>query len=128
MIKGITATMLEFQKMIKHEVPKSPRLLTREEFDLDVYMIRDELEEFEIAWTKKDLVNSAKEIHDVIYVACNTAIRMGLDVDAILSEVHRSNMTKSKGGYNAAGKWQKGPDYKQPSLEQFVCPLEKKEK
>jgi predicted HAD superfamily Cof-like phosphohydrolase len=126
MIKGITKTLLEFQKMIKHEIPRSPRLLTRKELDLEVYMIRDELEEFEIAWTKNDLVNAAKEIHDVIYVACNTAIRMGLDVDAIFNEVHRSNMTKQNGGYNSAGKWQKGPDYEEPNLEKFILQKEAK--
>jgi len=37
----------------------------------------------------------AKEMADVIYVTAQRMRRMGFDVDAILTETHRSNMTKT---------------------------------
>lgn len=42
-----------------------------------------------------NLPNVAKEFADVIYVAAQRMRRMGFDVDAIMAEVHRSNMSKT---------------------------------
>ena len=36
----------------------------------------------------------AHELADVVYVAYGTALVHGIDLDAVIAEVHRSNMTK----------------------------------
>jgi predicted HAD superfamily Cof-like phosphohydrolase len=36
----------------------------------------------------------AHELADVVYVAYGTALVHGIDLDAVLTEIHRSNMTK----------------------------------
>lgn len=41
-----------------------------------------------------DKANVAKEMADIIYVTAQRMRRMGMDVDAIMGEVHRSNMSK----------------------------------
>ena len=41
-----------------------------------------------------DKANVAKEMADIIYVTAQRMRRMGMDVDAIMEEVHRSNMSK----------------------------------
>lgn len=38
--------------------------------------------------------NVAKEMADIIYVTAQRMVRMGIDADAVMSEVHRSNMSK----------------------------------
>ena len=38
--------------------------------------------------------NVAKEMADIVYVTIQRMRRMGMDVDAVLGEVHRSNMSK----------------------------------
>jgi len=117
---NLTAMIKEFKSMIGEPITEKPRLLTCKEFYLDIYMIRDETEEFELGWTKKDLENCAKEIGDIIYTASGTAVKMGLDIDAILEEIHRSNMTKSSGHSAPSGKWEKGPDYQPPNLKDVI--------
>lgn len=36
----------------------------------------------------------AKELGDIVYVAYGAALEHGFDLDAVVAEVHRSNMTK----------------------------------
>ncbi len=36
----------------------------------------------------------AHELADVVYVAYGTALVHGVDLDAVIAEIHRSNMTK----------------------------------
>ena len=40
-----------------------------------------------------------KELADIVYVTYGTALHLGVDLDAVLAEVHRSNMAKVANGY-----------------------------
>lgn len=44
--------------------------------------------------TEPDLVEIADALADLVYVAYGAALEFGIDLDAVLAEVHRSNMTK----------------------------------
>ena len=63
----------------------------------------------------------AHELADVVYVAYGTALVHGIDLDAVLAEVHRSNMTKlgpdGRVARRADGKVLKGEHY-----EARTCP------
>ncbi len=48
-----------------------------------------------------------------MYVVYGSALRVGIDLDTLLAEVHRSNMTKTPAG---DGKAIKGPNYEPPAL------------
>lgn len=66
-------------------------------------LIEEEIREFRNEITKTwhhsegesdGLADAAKEAADVIYVLHGWALEHGIDLDAVFSEVHRSNMTK----------------------------------
>lgn len=65
----------------------------------------------------------SKELSDLLYVVYGTAVTFGLPIDEVFDEVHKSNLSKlDKDGkpiYREDGKVLKGPNYKEPDLEQF---------
>lgn len=62
----------------------------------------------------------AHELADVVYVAYGTALVHGIDLDAVLAEIHRSNMTKlgpdGQVARRADGKVLKGAHYQAPDV------------
>ena len=65
------------------------------------------------------LAELARELADVVYVAYGTAITHGIDLDAVIAEVHRANMSKlDEHGRPVVrnGKVQKGPNFRPPDL------------
>jgi predicted HAD superfamily Cof-like phosphohydrolase len=67
-----------------------------------------------------DLANIAQELADVVYVAYGTALAYGIDLDAVLAEVHRANMSKLDADgrplMRADGKVLKSPLYRPPDV------------
>ena len=62
----------------------------------------------------------AHELADVVYVAYGTALVHGMDLDAVIAEIHRSNMTKlgpdGRVARRADGKVLKGEHYEVPDV------------
>ncbi|MDI9830749.1 MazG nucleotide pyrophosphohydrolase domain-containing protein [Streptomyces sp. KAU_LT] len=62
----------------------------------------------------------AHELADVVYVAYGTALVHGIDLDAVLAEIHRSSMTKigpdGQVARRADGKVLKGDHYEAPDV------------
>ncbi|MFF8945578.1 MazG nucleotide pyrophosphohydrolase domain-containing protein [Streptomyces sp. NPDC014864] len=62
----------------------------------------------------------AHELADVVYVAYGTALVHGIDLDEVIAEIHRSNMTKlgpdGKVARRADGKVLKGDHYRAPDV------------
>jgi predicted HAD superfamily Cof-like phosphohydrolase len=61
---------------------------------LRVALLEEEVSEFVIASEKGDLIGIADALADIVYVVYGTALTYGIDLDAALGEVHRSNMSK----------------------------------
>jgi predicted HAD superfamily Cof-like phosphohydrolase len=61
---------------------------------LRVVLLEEEVSEFVTASDKGDLVGIADALADMVYVIYGTALTYGIDLDAVLREVHRSNMSK----------------------------------
>lgn len=59
----------------------------------------------------------AKEAADLVYVIYGMALEFGIDLDAVLAEVHRSNMTKTSENKRSDGKISKGPDYDEANIQ-----------
>jgi predicted HAD superfamily Cof-like phosphohydrolase len=57
-------------------------------------LLEEETTEYVVASHRRDLVGMADALADIVYVAYGTAISFGLDLDLLLDEVHRSNMSK----------------------------------
>ncbi|WP_320780936.1 MazG nucleotide pyrophosphohydrolase domain-containing protein [Streptomyces sp. CRN 30] len=62
----------------------------------------------------------AHELADVVYVAYGTALVHGIDLDEVIAEIHRSNMTKlgpdGRVSRRADGKVLKGEHYAAPDV------------
>ncbi|MEC4681184.1 MAG: hypothetical protein VST67_10880, partial [Nitrospirota bacterium] len=68
----------------------------------------------------KDLPAMAKELADLLYVVYGTAVSLGIDLEPVFKEVHRSNMSKVGGYKREDGKWVKPPTYSPASLEDIL--------
>jgi predicted HAD superfamily Cof-like phosphohydrolase len=61
---------------------------------LRVALLEEEVGEFVTSSEKGDLVGIADALADIVYVIYGTALTYGIDLGAVLREVHRSNMSK----------------------------------
>jgi predicted HAD superfamily Cof-like phosphohydrolase len=61
---------------------------------LRVALLEEEVGEFVAASEKGDLIGIADALADIVYVIYGTALTYGIDLDSVLREVHRSNMSK----------------------------------
>jgi predicted HAD superfamily Cof-like phosphohydrolase len=62
--------------------------------NLRIALMEEEFGELVEAVSQDDLVAIADALADVVYVAYGTALTYGVDLDAVLCEVHRANMSK----------------------------------
>lgn len=83
-------------------------------------LIEEEVRELADAARDGDVVGVADALADIVYVAYGTAHVYGIDLDAVLDEVHASNMTKlgadGRPVRRADGKVLKGPGYRPPDV------------
>jgi Phosphoribosyl-ATP pyrophosphohydrolase len=82
--------------------------------DCRIALLAEEVEELRVALLAGDLVGIADGVADVVFVAVGTAVTYGLPFDALLTEVFRSNMTKTNPP--DALKLAKGPGYEPPDI------------
>ena len=61
---------------------------------LRVDLLVEEVREFADASAAKDIVGIADALADILYVTYGAALTYGIDLDAVVREVHRSNMSK----------------------------------
>ncbi len=106
------------------EVKSEPSFSSEKINDLRYNLIKEELEEFKEAIDKKDLLEVADALTDLLYVTYGAGHAFGINLDDCFNEVQNSNMSKlgtdGKPIYNEAGKVMKGPNYFKPDLSKFV--------
>ena len=82
------------------------------------HLIAEESSEacYELMKHPSELDKVAKELADLAYVVYGTAVSFGIDLDAVIEEVHKSNMSKldddGKPIYREDGKILKSNNYK----------------
>ncbi len=88
--------------------------------DLRISLLAEEVSEYYKAVLAQDLVKIADGLADIVYIAFGTAITYGIDLDEVLAEVHRSNMTKlgrdRRPMLRDDGKVLKPPHYEAPDI------------
>lgn len=87
------------------------------EVDLRRRLLAEEFTEYLTAIDTGDLVGIADALADMVYVIYGTALHYGIDLDGVLAEVHRSNMTKT--GHDG-GKAIKGNGYQPPDIAGII--------
>lgn len=104
---------LAFETEVQDAVPE--RLAA-----LRTSLLREETEEFAQAAAASDIVEVADALADVVYIAYGSALTYGIDLDAVIREVHRSNMSKlgpdGRPVMREDGKVLKGDDYSPPDI------------
>ncbi len=112
--------MREFRIAFNLPAGERPELLTDDRAELNDDLIAEEFDELQSAWAAGDLVEVADALGDLAYVVYGAAIEYGIDLDRVIREIHRSNMTKlgedGKPIYRSDGKVMKGPNYSPPDL------------
>ncbi len=101
----------EFHKQFEIHIASTPSVPDEPTQILRNRLIQEEFEEFQEAMDRKDLPNMAKELADLLYVVYGTAVSLGIDIEPVFKEVHRSNMSKVGGYKREDGKWVKPPTY-----------------
>ena len=113
-----------FMKTFGQEVKTKPSLSSDKINKLRIDLIKEELEELTEAMQKKDLLEVADALTDILYVTYGAGHAFGINLDACFNEVQNSNMSKlGKDGkpiYNESGKVMKGPNYFKPDLKKFT--------
>ena len=113
-----------FMKTFGQDVKKSSSFSTDKINTLRVNLIKEEFDELIEAMNKKDLVEVADALTDILYVTYGAGHAFGINLDACFEEVQNSNMSKlDKDGkpiYNDKGKVMKGPNYFKPDLNKFI--------
>ena len=84
----------EFQTAVGQYIGTEPRFANKSERSLRMSLLMEEVKEYLEGEEKEDLENVAKELADIIYIVCGTAVSYGIPLDRVFEEVHRSNMAK----------------------------------
>ena len=113
-----------FMKTFGQEVKNQPSFSSEKINNLRYDLIKEELTELKDAMEKKDLLEVADALTDILYVTYGAGHAFGIDLDKCFEEVQNSNMSKldenGKPIYNESGKVLKGPKYFKPDLSKFV--------
>ena len=113
-----------FMKTFGQEVKNQPSFSSEKINNLRYDLIKEELAELKDAMEKKNLLEVADALTDILYVTYGAGHAFGIDLDKCFEEVQNSNMSKldenGKPIYNESGKVMKGPNYFKPDLSKFV--------
>jgi predicted HAD superfamily Cof-like phosphohydrolase len=94
----MAAAVAEFHTAFNLPMQLSPSTETQDDLvKLRVALLEEEVGEFVAASEKGDLIGIADALADIVYVVYGTALTYGIDLDSVLQEVHRSNMSKLSG-------------------------------
>ena len=114
----------EFMHHFGQETLWKPTLPDDNLAQLRLDLIQEEVDELQEALDKKDIVEIADALTDILYVVYGAGHAFGLPLNECFDDVHRSNMSKlGENGYpiyREDGKVMKGPNYFRPDLSKFV--------
>ena len=113
-----------FMKTFGQEVKTKSSFTTDKIHNLRINLIKEELVELEEAINKRDLIEVADALTDILYVTYGAGHAFGINLDKCFDEVQNSNMSKldenGKPTYNEFGKVMKGPKYFKPDLSKCL--------
>jgi predicted HAD superfamily Cof-like phosphohydrolase len=113
-----------FMKTFGQEVKNKPSFSNDKINKLRIDLIKEEFEELTEAMQKKDLLEVADALTDILYVTYGAGHAFGINLDKCFDEVQNSNMSKlgedGKPIYNESGKVMKGPNYFKPDFSKIL--------
>lgn len=116
--------VVDFMRAFKQNVADKPTMLDEKTLQLRLELIEEELRELYLGVERKNIIEVADALTDLLYVVYGMGAAMGIELDYCFAEVHSSNMSKlgedGKPIYREDGKVLKGPNYKPPNLYDCV--------
>ena len=113
-----------FMKTFGQEIKTKPSFSSDKINKLRIDLIKEELEELTEAMQKKNLLEVADALTDILYVTYGAGHAFGINLDKCFDEVQNSNMSKlgedGKPIYNESGKVMKGPNYFKPDFSKIL--------
>ncbi|PHX89403.1 MAG: phosphoribosyl-ATP diphosphatase [Pelagibacteraceae bacterium] len=113
-----------FMKTFGQEVKNLPSFSSDKINKLRYDLIKEELDELKEAMDKKDILEVADALTDILYVTYGAGHAFGINLDKCFEEVQNSNMSKldenRKPIFDETGKVMKGPNYFKPNLSKFI--------
>lgn len=114
----------DFHKKFNRVYNELPTIPDDDYLKLRVDLIQEEADEFQEAASVKDMVGMADALADLLYVTFGAAGALGIPIEKIFNEVHRSNMTKlfpdGTAHYYPSGKVMKPDTFSPPNIVQFL--------
>ena len=114
----------KFMETFNQEIKQKAAFPNDKTTTLRLNLIKEELNELNLAIKKKDLREVADALTDILYVTYGAGHAFGINLDKCFQEVQNSNMSKlgldGKPIYNEKGKVMKGPKYFKPDLGKFI--------
>lgn len=84
-------------------------------------IVIEEVDELEEAISRRDIVELADGVVDVLYTCPQLAIMCGIDIPPIWHAVHQANLMKADGPVDRrTGKRLKPPGWKHPDISQLL--------
>ena len=114
----------KFMETFGQMVRTKPQFPDEKTMKLRYDLIKEELDELDLAMKTKNLKEIADALTDILYVTYGAGYAYGIDLDKCFKEVQRANMSKlgldGKPIFNEKGNVMKGPNYSEPNLKKFV--------
>ena len=115
----------EFHEAFGVPAYDTPRIPPAERISLRIGLIHEEFHESFKALVANDLIGIADGLADMVVVIYGTALEYGINLDAVLKEVHASNMSKlgpdGKPILREDGKILKGKDWQPPNIARVLA-------
>ena len=93
-MKQLLNDVAAFHKACDVPILIKPAIPARERQNLRLELIREEVDELELAIGLEQLHHIADALGDIIYVVVGTALEFGIPLDKVWDEIQRSNMAK----------------------------------
>ena len=87
--------MQDFHALFDVPVSRKVCLISSADFIRRLTLITSEVGELGDAVRKRDIVEIADALGDILYVTFGMAVEMGLPIDRVFDEIHLSNMSKA---------------------------------
>jgi len=113
-----------FMKIFRQEVKNKAGFSSEKINKLRFELIKEEVEELRVALEKKDIIEVADALTDILYVTYGAGHAFGINLNLCFEEVQKSNMSKldenNQPIFNDKGKVMKSKNYFKPNLKKIV--------
>lgn len=116
MSRSYAGDVRAFMEDMKQEIPASPQWPHADTIDMRLDLIEEEYAELLDGVVSRSLNETADAIIDLVYVVLGFGHTLGLPLDELWTEVHRSNIAKAGGPRRADGKVLKPEGWTPPNI------------